>query len=68
MTPSNSSDQSKRSDNDSLNLDKLFQSFEMIAALAEEEIRQQKIREAAAAFQRQTFASPCSRKTIGRRT
>ena len=49
-SPSNFSDQSERFDDYPQNLDKLFQSFEMIAALAEEEVRQQKIREASAAF------------------
>ncbi len=49
-SPSNFPEQFERSDDYPQNLDKLFQSFEMIATLAEEEVRQQKIREASAAF------------------
>ena len=62
-SPSNFSNQSECSDNSSQNLDKLLQSFEMIAALAEEEVRQQKIREASAAFE---ISEVCYRKEFER--
>lgn len=49
-SPSDLPNQPKYSDDSLQKIDNLFQSFEMIADLAEEEIRQQKIREAAAKF------------------
>ncbi len=50
-SPSDFSNQSQCSDNSDEKMDKLLQSFEMIAAVAEEEVRQQKIREASAIFE-----------------
>lgn len=50
-SPSDFSNQPQCSDNSDEKMNKLLQSFEMIAALAEEEVRQQKIREAAAIFE-----------------
>ena len=50
-SPSDFSNQPECSENSEQNLDKLLQSFEIIAALAEEEVRQQKIREASAIFE-----------------
>lgn len=50
-SPSQSSEQFEHFASSSQHLDQLCQSFEMIAALAEEEVRQQKIREASVAFQ-----------------
>ena len=49
-SPSDFSNQSEHSDNSAQTMDKLFQSFEMIAALAEEEVRQEKIRETSNTF------------------
>jgi len=49
-SPSDSPHQSEGSDNSVQTMDKLFQSFEIIAALAEEEIRQQKISETYSIF------------------
>ena len=50
-SPSDFSNQPQCSDNSAEKMDKLLQSFEMIAALAEGEVRQQKIREASAMFE-----------------
>ncbi|MEL7408558.1 MAG: hypothetical protein AAFN00_16660, partial [Cyanobacteria bacterium J06558_2] len=50
-SPSDSFQRSDSSDNSDLKMMTLLQSFERIADLKESEIRQQKIREAAAIFQ-----------------
>ena len=50
-SPSDFSKQADYSSDSDQNIDKLLQSFEIIAALAEEEVRQQKIREASAVFE-----------------
>ncbi len=49
--PSDFSNQPQCSDSSDEKMDKLLQSFKMIAAVAEEEVRQQKIREASAIFE-----------------
>ncbi len=49
-SPSDFPNQSECLDNSVKTMDKLFQSFEMIAALAEEEVRQQKISETSSIF------------------
>ncbi len=50
-SPSDFSNQPQCSDNSDEKMDKLLQSFEMIATIAEEEVRQQKIRKASAVFE-----------------
>lgn len=50
-SPPDFSNQPRYSENSEQKIDQLLQSFEIIAALAEEEIRQQKIREASAIFE-----------------
>ena len=50
-SPSDFSNQPGYSENSEQKMDELLQSFEIIAALAEEEVRQQKIREASAIFE-----------------